>query len=1058
MENVFSLRVSHEFLLTIVQSTINRILLSVLLLLAKSPQNSEESTSLSNIGRNTVLPDISDDSFGTQYEHKSRRFVVPHNHHSAAKTVQSTFEEGNSVVLLSPQGRTNRFTRRNNYRTGSGGSYHAVDFSEPAPTNQTLRPVRVFHQPHGPAPYIIELYVVVDEKFVKSYRSDIAGILARVNTLFKHVNALFAPFNVRVVLVRLEIWKTDRVRMDVEDHHLLKTLANFKRTRTDVRHDCLHAIVADEGTQISTTRGKATKEKMCTFSSCVGFTRDAPFMDPKETARTIAHELGHSLGLRHDTEECECQGCIMATGVEVGTTTMEWSLCSLRDLPVLLEHGMGSCLHDTPLDGHTSLVHASTMGSQPASVVRVFNGDPLRPGKVPEPRSRTPPLVTESLCGNGKLDPGEECDCGTSETCPNATRSCCDVYRCRLINGAECATGPCCEVTSTSGGYQCRLRSAGSTCRPETGSCDLPEFCDGASEWCPADVYKIDGEVCYTEHGYKSYCVRGGCRSSQDWCQTLWGDTATHAGYGCTDYNMQLLKDRKADDVANCGKSRPIAEERWNDAQSWPSKVCKNWEDAQCGRLWCLHSNEKAMLLGWIQSQQRVDPRSGRSCLALVYDPVDIVSYSSVSPSVSDAAWGYTAAKSQDAGMVPDGTPCRHGMCYNGSCVALSSIPVPITCSCNSNGVCNNLGNCHCNPGFAPPHCLDGGDGGSIDSGPPPPSKHRMAIIAAILVILLIVLPIFCIVMFCLLCRCKKGKLVLPKSGPLPSPVSYATKRTTDINTCCASLSKCCRKCVPRLNNDPPIICAFGPLNKDIGEIHENGLSPKSPSGNGYVKSNGVAAPARSRHHSNNRAHPTGYRDEYSAVGKSKPGYLLDIEAAWAAAEVQAANIQSSAQSQPVAGDLKPPAPHIEISSPRLQTTTFRGETQTLAAASKNQQRAAAQAATTLNAEKGSSRKRVGKMRAPTQPITSFGELGPLSPPVPPSKGSAKPSSKVSRSKSMNHQPPTPLTVEISAPTLQNTTYNHALLELPEAYSTLRRPKKQQHSTTKPKEFKKFGR
>ncbi|VDN09466.1 unnamed protein product [Dibothriocephalus latus] len=275
-----------------------------------------------------------------------------------------------------------------------------------------------------------------------------------------------------------------------------------------------------------------------------------------------------------------------------------------------------------------------------------------------------------------------------SETCPNATKACCDVYRCRLINGAECATGPCCEVTSTPKGYQCRLRSAGSTCRPETGSCDLPEFCDGSSEWCPADVYKIDGESCYTEHGYKSYCVRGGCRSSQDWCQTLWGDTATPAGYGCMEYNMRLSRDRKADDVANCGKSRPIAEERWNDAQSWPSKVCKTWEDAQCGRLWCLHSNEKAMLLGWIQSQQRVDPQSGRSCLALVYDP----------------------------------------MCYNGSCMALSSIPVPITCNCNSHGVCNNLGNCHCNPGFAPPYCLDSGDGGSINSGPPPPCEfHPLA-------------------------------------------------------------------------------------------------------------------------------------------------------------------------------------------------------------------------------------------------------------------------------------------------------------------------------------------
>ncbi|VDN10687.1 unnamed protein product [Dibothriocephalus latus] len=332
-------------------------------------------------------------------------------------------------------------------------------------------------------------------------------------------------------------------------------------------------------------------------------------------------------------------------------------------------------------------------------------------------------------------------------------------------------------------------------------------------------------------------------------------------------------------------------------------------------------------------------------------------------------------------------------------------------------------------------------------------SQHRTAIIAAILVILLIVVPTFCVVMFCLLCRCKDRKLILPKSGPLPSPLSYAAKKPMDINTCCASFSKCCRKCVPRLNNDPPIICAFGPLNKEIGEIQENGLSPKSPAGNGYAKSNGVTVPARSPSRPSNRVYPDNHLGGFSTVTKPKPRYLLDIEAAWAEAEASV-NVHSSSQPPPAVNGSKSPAtPRIEISSPQLQKTTFRGETQSLAAASKNQQRAAAQATARLNAEKGPTRKRLGKTRAPTQPITSFEELKPLSP-----LKSTKPSNKVSHSKSFNRQPPAPLTVEISAPTLQNTTYNHALLELPEAYSTLRHPKKQQHSTTKTKDPKRVGR
>ena len=46
-------------------------------------------------------------------------------------------------------------------------------------------------------------------------------------------------------------------------------------------------------------------------------------------------------------------------------------------------------------------------------------------------------------CGNGIVDPGEQCDCGTIDQCDN---SCCDPITCRLKRDAECASGECCDV------------------------------------------------------------------------------------------------------------------------------------------------------------------------------------------------------------------------------------------------------------------------------------------------------------------------------------------------------------------------------------------------------------------------------------------------------------------------------------------------------------------------------------------------------------------------------------------------------------------------------------
>ncbi|MCS6797675.1 MAG: hypothetical protein NZ898_03960 [Myxococcota bacterium] len=80
--------------------------------------------------------------------------------------------------------------------------------------------------------------------------------------------------------------------------------------------------------------------------------------------------------------------------------------------------------------------------------------------------------VSLALCGDGRLDRGEECD-----------------------DGAANGTTPCgCRS-------DCTLVPAGATCRPQSGDCDPPEVCDGSSADCPPDLRATAGTECRPARG-----------------------------------------------------------------------------------------------------------------------------------------------------------------------------------------------------------------------------------------------------------------------------------------------------------------------------------------------------------------------------------------------------------------------------------------------------------------------------------------------------------------------------------------------------------------------------
>nr|XP_054379004.1 disintegrin and metalloproteinase domain-containing protein 12 isoform X2 [Pongo abelii] len=360
---------------------------------------------------------------------------------------------------------------------------------------------------------------------------------------------------------------------------------------------------------------------------------------PVGAAVTVAHELGHNFGMNHDTLErgCSCQiaaekgGCIMnrSTGYPF---PMVFSSCSRNDLETSLEKGMGMCLFNLP------------------EVRESFGGQ---------------------KCGNRFVEEGEECDCGEPEECMNR---CCNATTCTLKPDAACAHGLCCE--------DCQLKPAGTACRDSSNSCDLPEFCTGASPHCPANVYLHDGHSC---QGVDGYCYNGICQTHEQQCVTLWGPGAKPAPGICFE-----RVNSAGDPYGNCGKV------------SKSSYAKCEMRDAKCGKIQCQGGASRPVIgTNAVSIETNIPLQKGGRILCR-------------------GTHVYLGDDMPDPGLVLAGTKCADGkICLNRQCQNISVFGVhECAVQCHGRGVCNNRKNCHCEAHWAPPFCDKFGFGGSTDSGP----------------------------------------------------------------------------------------------------------------------------------------------------------------------------------------------------------------------------------------------------------------------------------------------------------------------------------------------------
>ena len=191
--------------------------------------------------------------------------------------------------------------------------------------------------------------------------------------------------------------------------------------------------------------------------------------------------------------------------------------------------------------------------------------------------------------------------------------------------------------------------------------CDIQETCKGSSGICPQDVYVHN---CYLCANNKAYCYSGECLTCDKQCQDLWGRDAVSGPDEC--YNYHNTRGNK---FRYCHKTK--------EGKYRPCKLRKS----KCGKLWCLARNlwpNIGIQRDVIGSQWPFESKIVRYKGTNLQMGVDV----------------------SEAAMTLCGTKCGDGkVCLDTKYVSINVLLGTVSLcpkNCSGNGICTNVGKCHC--------------------------------------------------------------------------------------------------------------------------------------------------------------------------------------------------------------------------------------------------------------------------------------------------------------------------------------------------------------------------
>ncbi|XP_077793033.1 disintegrin and metalloproteinase domain-containing protein 22 isoform X8 [Podarcis muralis] len=463
----------------------------------------------------------------------------------------------------------------------------------------------------------VELMIVNDHLMLKKHRLSVGHTNSFAKSVVNMADLIYKEqLNTRIVLVAMETWGTDN-KFTISENPLV-TLREFMKYRRDFIKEKSDAVHLFSGSQFQSSRsGAAYIGGICSLLKGGGVNE---FGKPDLMSVTLAQSLAHNLGIFSDKRklqsgECKCEdtwsGCIMGdTGYYLPT---KFSKCDVEEYHEFLNNGGGACLYN-------------------------------KPSKLLDPPE----------CGNGFVEAGEECDCGTATECRAEGGDCCN--SCSLTANSECSNGLCCK--------KCQFEAKGVVCREAVNDCDIAESCTGDSNQCSPNLHKMDGYSCDNEEGL---CFGGRCKTRDRQCKYIWGENVTVADNYC--YERLNIE---GTEKGNCGR----------DKDTWTQ--CKN-EDVLCGYLLCSNIVSITPRLGELDGE------------------ITSTSLQAVDKSFVCSGGHVKLEEDADLGYVEDGTPCGQGrICWEHRCLSaesfnFSSCPGSTEGTiCSGHGVCSNEIQCIC--------------------------------------------------------------------------------------------------------------------------------------------------------------------------------------------------------------------------------------------------------------------------------------------------------------------------------------------------------------------------